>query len=53
MSHALQAYDLFQRGPIIRTSILDAIGQGSSTAGTRLFVLRVVLAGFLVWLGVG
>ena len=37
---------MFQGGPIIRTSVLDAVRQASSVAGTGLVVLRVVLTGF-------
>ena len=44
---------MFQEGPIIRTSVFDTVKPASSAAGTRLFALLVVLAGFLVWLGVG
>ena len=44
---------MFQGGPIIRTSVLDAVRQASSVVGTGLVVLRVVLARFPVGLGVG
>ena len=44
---------MFQGGPIIRTSVLDAVRQASSVAGTGLFVLQVVLTGFQVGLEFG
>ena len=44
---------MFQGGPMIRTSVLDAVRQASSVAGTGLVVLRVVLTGFRTGLGFG
>ena len=44
---------MFRGGPIIRTSVSDAIRRASSVAGTGLVVLLIVLAGFLVGMGFG
>ena len=44
---------MFQGGPIIRTSVLDAVRLANSVAGTRLVVLRVVLTGFQTGLEFG
>ena len=44
---------MFQGGPIIRTSDLDAIRQTRSIAGIGLVVLRVVLTGFQTGLEFG
>ena len=38
---------------MIRTSVLDAVRQTSSAAGTGLVELRVVLIGFRTGLGFG